>query len=156
MASTESVVPRGGPRLGECSVEVEVPFHDVDSMRIVWHGHYYKYFEQARTVLFRSCRIDVADLVAMQLALVVVDSGCRYVAPLRYGDRIRVLAWFRDVTHRLHVGYEVVNLSTGVLSARAHTVLVSTSPQGDVLYRTPDSILERVDPGAELARREGA
>ena len=24
------------------SVELEVPFHDVDSLHIVWHGHYYK------------------------------------------------------------------------------------------------------------------
>ena len=31
----------------ESSTIVEVPFFDVDSMRIVWHGHYLKYFEIA-------------------------------------------------------------------------------------------------------------
>jgi acyl-CoA thioester hydrolase len=29
-------------------VEVVVPFFDVDSMDVVWHGHYVKYLEIAR------------------------------------------------------------------------------------------------------------
>ena len=45
---------RRGQRLHETSVEIEVPFHDVDALRIVWHGHYYKYLELARTQLLRS------------------------------------------------------------------------------------------------------
>ena len=39
------------PRLRETSVELEVPFHDIDGMGIVWHGHYFKYLEIARTKL---------------------------------------------------------------------------------------------------------
>ena len=35
-------------------VEIEIPFHDVDSMKIVWHGNYAKYFEIARCALFES------------------------------------------------------------------------------------------------------
>ena len=26
------------------SVELEVPFHDVDMMEVAWHGHYVRYF----------------------------------------------------------------------------------------------------------------
>jgi len=25
-------------------ITLRVPFHDVDSARVVWHGHYFKYF----------------------------------------------------------------------------------------------------------------
>ncbi len=32
-------------------LDIKVPFYDVDSMRIVWHGHYVKYIEDARCVL---------------------------------------------------------------------------------------------------------
>jgi len=31
-------------------IRLEVPFHDVDALRIVWHGHYLKYLELARTL----------------------------------------------------------------------------------------------------------
>jgi acyl-CoA thioester hydrolase len=38
------------PHLHKTRVELDVPFHDVDLQRVVWHGHYYKYFEVARTL----------------------------------------------------------------------------------------------------------
>ena len=31
--------------------EIVVPFFDVDSMHVVWHGHYVKYLEVARCAL---------------------------------------------------------------------------------------------------------
>src|SRR5690625_7911324 len=42
-------------------IELTVTFYDVDSMDIVWHGHYLKYFEDARCCLLdeigrASCR----------------------------------------------------------------------------------------------------
>jgi len=30
---------------------IEIPFHDVDSAEVAWHGHYVKYFEIARCKL---------------------------------------------------------------------------------------------------------
>jgi acyl-CoA thioester hydrolase len=35
----------------QTSVDLEIPFHDVDMMQVVWHGHYAKYFEIARCAL---------------------------------------------------------------------------------------------------------
>jgi acyl-CoA thioester hydrolase len=32
-------------------IDVVVPFFDVDSLEIVWHGHYVKYLEIARCAL---------------------------------------------------------------------------------------------------------
>ena len=43
-------------------VDVEVPFHDVDVMGVVWHGHYLKYFEQARTALFQKIGFDYPQM----------------------------------------------------------------------------------------------
>ena len=31
--------------------DMVVPFFDLDPMQVVWHGHYYKYMELARTEL---------------------------------------------------------------------------------------------------------
>ena len=32
----------------QAEIELLVPFFDVDMMEVVWHGHYVKYFEEAR------------------------------------------------------------------------------------------------------------
>jgi acyl-CoA thioester hydrolase len=133
-------------RLHEVKVELEVPFHDVDLLGVVWHGHYYKYLEIARTELLRSRGLDGSDFLKLGFGLVVIESQCRYVSPLRYADRIQVAAWFRDLKFRIMVGYEVINLTRNARAARAHTSLVTTTLDGTMLHRTPDSVLERLAP----------
>ena len=50
-------------RRHETTVEHEIPFRDVDLARVAWHGHYYGYFELARTRLLRERKLDVPDLI---------------------------------------------------------------------------------------------
>lgn len=146
-------------RLREVSVEHEVPFHHVDALRVVWHGHYFAYFELARTALLRSCGLDpragqagepgaadpaAADLIGRRYRLVVIDSRCRHTGPLRYGDRVRTHAWFRDHHRRIMIAYEVVNLSLGRRAARGHTALATLDAEGRLLLETPPAIVERI------------
>ena len=134
----------GGTRLHETAVELEVPLYHVDALGIVWHGRYYEYLELARIQLLRGLQLDGRDLLELGFGMVLIESHCRHSAPLRYGERIRVAAWLRDVKHRLHVDYEITNLTRGERAARAHTILVTTDPSGRLLLRTPPAILERL------------
>ena len=122
------------------SVELEVPFYDLDAMQIVWHGHYLKYFALARTALFRSRGLDVDQVVAMGHAIVVVESRCRHSFPLRYGDRFRVSAWISEVSHRIVVHYVLTNLTHNRRSARGHSHLATTDHAGNLQVETPDAI----------------
>jgi acyl-CoA thioester hydrolase len=131
-------------RLHEIAVEIEVPFHDVDGLRVVWHGHYYKYLELARTQLLRSVGLDVGDLIGKAYGFMLIESGCRHVAPLRYRDRARVVAWIRDFRYRVCVQYEVLNITTGRRAAYAHTALATTDTTGRMLLVTPAAIVERL------------
>jgi acyl-CoA thioester hydrolase len=135
---------RGSRRLHETCIELEVPFHDVDALRIVWHGHYYKYLELARTQLLRSRKLDIGDLIELGMGLVMIESSCRYASPLFYADRVRVSAWFRDVKHRVFTAYEVTNLTRDRRAARAHTIFAATDHEGRMMLRTPPAILERL------------
>jgi len=126
------------------SFEHEVPFHDVDAMHVVWHGHYLKYFELARTALFRSCRLDAADIIALGYRLVVIESKCRHSYPLQYAERLRIDAWFKDIEHRLHVQYEITNLSAQRRSAKGHSMLATLDAKGALLLTTPQAILDRL------------
>lgn len=126
-----------------------MPFHDVDSLRLVWHGHYYKYLELARTELLRSRCLDVPDLLELGLGFVMIETGCRHATPLRYADRVRVAAWFRDLSHRLFIAYEVTNLTRRRRAAWGHTVLATTDREGRMLLATPAAILDRVSAGSQ-------
>lgn len=131
-------------RLRETSVEFEVPFRHVDVIGVVWHGHYYAYMEEARTLLLRSCGLDVGDLIGARFAFLVIESKCRYVYPLRYANRARVTAWFRDTEHRLNIAYEIENLTDERCAARGHTILATTDLEYNLLLETPDEIQRRL------------
>lgn len=135
-------------RLHPLSVELEVPLHDVDLLGIVWHGHYLKYLEIARTALMRARGLDEPQLRELGVAFVVMESRVRHTAPLRYGDRFTVEAWFRSITDRIEIGYRARTCPTektparGVL--RATTTLVTTDGHTHMLREIPDAIVSRI------------
>ena len=133
-------------RLHEVHVDLEVPFHDVDVLQIVWHGHYYKYMELGRTALLRARGLDVADIRALGHRLLLVDSHCRHTFPLQYADRVRVSAWFASVAPRLVIAYRIRNLTHDRCSARGQTILITTDAAGRMLPETPDDLLRRITP----------
>ncbi len=126
------------------SVELEVPFHDVDAMRIVWHGHYLKYLEVARTHLMRSRDLDVSEIMNLGYRMVVIESRVRHTFPLHYGDRFRASAWIADCDNRIRVQYVLWNLTHDRRAARGHTDLATTRQDGSLLLETPEAIRARL------------
>lgn len=136
---------RHGPPPGSAvDVEIEIPFHDVDLLRVVWHGHYCKYLELARTALFRARDLDAAVVIGLGYRFFIAESHIRHVGPLTYGDRVRVSAWFKDVDNRLHIAYDLVNAATGRRCAHATTILVVTDAENALCLETPEPILRRL------------
>lgn len=76
--------------------QVPVRLADVDLLRHVNHAAYFTLVEEARMVYF-----DRVMGLAMPDGLcrwVLAEIGCRYLRPLRYGDRVTVrmkVAWMR-------------------------------------------------------------
>jgi acyl-CoA thioester hydrolase len=145
-----------GPPPGAVAIELEVPFHDVDALQIVWHGHYLKYVELARTALLRARGLDGQALAELGVRMVVAESHLRHVHALRYADRVRVSAWLLEVEHRVRVGYHLENLTSGEAAAQGYTVLVTTTLGGELCLETPAAVLERLRaPGLGAPREHG-
>lgn len=126
-------------------VTIDVPFHDVDALRIVWHGHYLKYFEIARTELFRSKGLDAAELDRMGVWFVVVESRCRHTRPLRIGDRASVEARFLPNQRLPTVVYRIRNETNGEVCARGRTVLAPVDARDGTMIELPPMLRERTD-----------
>ena len=74
------------------SVEITVPFHDVDMMEVVWHGHYTKYFEVARCVLLDRIDYNYPQMRESGYSWPVIDLSMRYIKPAMFGQIITVQA----------------------------------------------------------------
>jgi acyl-CoA thioester hydrolase len=110
----------------------------------VWHGHYYRYFDAARTRLLRSCGLDAGKLIGETYLFMVSESKCRHSFPLAYGDSFCVHAWFGEIQHGLDIRFELINLEHDRRSARGHTLLVCVNQARQLLIRTPQPIMDRI------------
>ena len=132
------------PGPGAVTVELEVPFHDVDSLQVVWHGWYVKYMEVSRTALLRAGRVDAADMRALGFRFYVIETHLRHLSPATYGDRLRVTSWFTEAENRIGISCVIQNLTTRKRCALGSSVLVTTDDAGQLCYETPRPVLDRV------------
>ena len=122
----------------------EVPFCDVDSLGVVWHGRYLNYFELARTALFRQVGFDIKEMKRSGYVWPVIEAHCRYVSPLQYGDRFVVDARFVDIQHRVKIEYTVTG-PRGRRVAKGHTVQAAVRAKtGTLVLNTPDILLHHL------------
>jgi acyl-CoA thioester hydrolase len=108
------------PNLSE-EVFLEIPFHDVDAMGVVWHGHYVKYLEIARTALLRKMDLDVPQLRDTGYGWFVAECHLKYIRPLFYGMKICVKATLLEFETRVKVGYLITDVNTGGCLNKAWT-----------------------------------
>ena len=75
----------------QAEVVIEVPFHDVDIMNVVWHGHYLKYFEIARCKLLDQFHYNYMQMQASGYAWPVIESHVRYVQGIQFEHKTILL-----------------------------------------------------------------
>ncbi len=125
-------------------IERKVSFHHCDPLGVAWHGRYFEWFEEARSELFEAVDLGVEQIRGLGHRMYIVDAKCRYMAPMSFGDSMRITTWFSDVQPLIRVGYDVYNLESKRWAARATTVLATTDITGELLPKTPDAILDRL------------
>jgi acyl-CoA thioester hydrolase len=130
------------PELLACEVELKVPFHDVDAMQVVWHGHYLKYFEIARGTLFELAGIDLMRYYATSGYLFpVVRTMVKHVHPLRYRDRFTCSARVVEIRRKIAVGFEIRLAGHGTLCARGRSEQVAVAtPDFRIVMEIPEEV----------------
>ena len=113
--------------------ELTVPFFDVDSMDVVWHGHYVKYLEIARCALLDQIGHTYAQMKASGYVWPVIDLQLRYVQAARFGQSLRVRADLVEWRNRLKINYLISDAQTGERLTRASTVQVAVSLDNGML-----------------------
>ena len=127
-------------------IELEVPFHDVDSMAVAWHGNYVKYFEIARCALLRRLDYDYPQMHASGYLWPVVELHLKYVRPARYGHRIKVRATLVEYENRLKIAYLIEDAITGEALTKGHSIQVAVEAvSGELQFVSPDILRRNVE-----------
>lgn len=129
----------------EASIELSPPFHDVDSMRVVWHGNYLRYFELARCALLKSFGYDYLDMEASGYLWPVVDLRVKYVKPTRYDQPIRVTARLVEFENRMKINYLIEDQATGAKLTEGYTIQVAVAmASGEMEFVSPPVLRQKL------------
>jgi acyl-CoA thioester hydrolase len=129
----------------QAEVLIEVPFHDVDVMKVAWHGHYVKYFEIARCALLDSIDYNYPQMEASGFAWPVIDLRVRYAQPLHFQQKIRVIAKLTEWENRLKIDYLIEDAQTGQRLTKGYTVQVAVDMQNsEMLFVSPEILFKKL------------
>ncbi|NUF09057.1 thioesterase family protein [Snodgrassella sp. ESL0324] len=127
------------------SVIIEVPFFDIDSMDIVWHGHYVKYLEVARCAFLSAIGYDYNVMKANGYGWPIVQLNLKYVRPAVFGQKIRVEVVLKEYESCLKFDYVISDIISGKKLTKASSMQVAVCMQTrETQFQTPESWLQAV------------
>ena len=124
-------------------VIIEVPFHDVDTMHVVWHGHYLKYFEIARCKLLDQFHYNYNQMRDSGYAWPVIESYVRYVQGIEFEQKIRVRAILKEWENRLKIEYLIFDVVSGRKLTKGYTSQVAVHiEKREMCFQSPQVLLD--------------
>jgi len=126
-------------------VIIRIQFYDLDPMRVVWHGNYPRFLEQARTALFDKISFGYREMAESKFVWPVVDMRIKYVRPINLDQTIKVSATLVEYENRLKTNYVITDAATGEVLTKAHTIQVTVDRESrELLFETPPALVEKV------------
>jgi len=122
---------------------IKVRFSEVDSMGVVWHGQYIKYFEDGREDFGNKFSVNYMDFYKQGILVPIVKIECNYKKPLVYGDTALVETRFVDCEAAKTVFfYTVYNNKNHEIVATGSSMQVFMNLDHELLLNFPPSFLE--------------
>lgn len=127
---------------------MRVPFYDVDSMRVVYHGNYIKYFEEARCAYFESLGLGYNDMETSGFLLPVVSLNVKYIRSCTFAQELLIDVVREASDNLIILHYTLRDEQTGQKCCKAttrHAAIDATTKA--LLFELPACFLERLKAG---------
>jgi acyl-CoA thioester hydrolase len=122
-----------------------VPFFDIDSMNIAWHGHYSKYLEVARCKLLDKIGYNYKDMAASGFMFPIVDMQIKFIKPLLFEQQVVITATIVECEFRLKIKYLIRDAATHKKLTTAYTIQAAVKTSNNSLQiNCPDILIQKV------------
>lgn len=119
--------------------KISVRFNEVDSLGIVWHGHYIAYFEEAREAFGKQFRISYLDIKKEGYAIPIVKTATEHLLPLKYGDVMKVETTLVNSQAAKIIFTYLIKNEAGEIVCKGETIQVFTSIEsGEMALSYPE------------------
>ena len=120
------------------TIRIRVPFYDVDSIQMVWHGNFVKYLEEGRESFGFKYGLEYMHIYNSGYVAPIADMHLEYKNMAGIGDTLIVETTYKPCRGaKLMFDYVVTRESDGVLILKASTVQLFVSRDGVFEVSTP-------------------
>jgi acyl-CoA thioester hydrolase len=125
-------------------IEFDVRFSETDAMGVVWHGNYLKFFEDGREAFGKKFGIEYLDVYNQGYFTPIVRSEIDHKSPINYGEKGKIITTLvPSKAAKMIFTYEIINLTTGKISAVGKTIQIFLSAETRELeLYAPDFYIE--------------
>ena len=103
----------------------DIRFSEVDSMGVVWHGHYAMYFEDAREEFGKKYHLEYLFMYDQGFFEPLVELTFKYKKPLIYGMKPEItITYLPTEAAKIVFDYEIRDTATGEVYVTGHSVQV--------------------------------
>lgn len=128
------------------SSEYEIAFFDVDSMEIMWHGHYVKYLELARCAFLEQIHYTYDVMKQHGYGYPIVQLDVKYVRPALFRQKIRINIALVEYESSIRFDYTIIDAATGQKLTTASTTQVAVEIESkEMQFQTPPSWRQAVE-----------
>lgn len=122
----------------------QIKFSEVDSLHIVWHGHYVRYFEDGREAFGKEYNIGYMDIYKHGFAVPLIDLEVKFKRILEYGDTAIIETKFiNSAAAKLIFEYTIKSENHGFVVCTGRTTQVFMIPETKELYITIPAFFEQ-------------
>lgn len=125
------------------AIRVQVRFSEVDAIRMVWHGNYVQYMEDAREAFGRKFGLEYMKIFENGFFAPVFDLHIRYQQVATVDDVLLVKITYRPTKGaKLVFDYEITRESDGAQIVKADTTQLFTTREGEFFPINPPFFAE--------------
>ena len=123
----------------KAETEFTVRFSETDALAIVWHGNYFKYFEDGRESFGQKFDLDFLAVYEKEgFVTPLVQTKCDFKSPLKYGEKAIVeTTMVNTPAAKVIFKYKITRIADQKLIATGETVQVFVAPEGGLSFTVP-------------------
>ena len=119
--------------------ELEIRFSEVDIMKVVWHGSYPLYLEDAREAFGAQYGLSYQNYIDNNVFAPIVEMDIKYKRPVLYGMKPHIrITYCPKPSAKIVFDYEITNSVNGDLLAEGHSVQVFMDRNYQLVWANPE------------------
>lgn len=127
-------------------IKMRVQFYDTDTMGVVHHANYIRWFETGRVEFLRSIGIDLNAMMNDGILFPIIEVRAKYLVPAKFDDNLELETTAVALTKvKMDFEYKIRKYGYQTILVEGFSRNVFTDAETGHLIRLPEKYLEKIE-----------